>query len=79
MLSLNSASSELLNDTAVIDRVLAKIQAPGQTPAEICSKSAGVLQNFFSKMYIIILENEGFWAVKVTIFQIFRLKRAKFV
>ena len=26
--------------------------------AEICPKSAGVLQNFFPKMYIIILENE---------------------
>ena len=29
-------------------------------PAEICQKSAGVLQNFFPKMYIIILANEDF-------------------
>ena len=30
-------------------------------------------------MYIIILENEGFWAMKVTIFQIFSLRRATLV
>ena len=38
--------------------------------AKICPKLAGVLHNFFPKMYIIILENEGFWAIKVKIFQI---------
>ena len=31
-----------------------------KSPAEICPKSAGVLQNIFPKMYIILLENEGF-------------------
>ena len=33
---------------------------PAPAPAEICPNSAGVLQNIFPKMYIILLENEGF-------------------
>ena len=51
----------------------AKFKPPTRPPppasAEVCTKSARV----FPKMHIIVLENEGFWAMKVTIFQIFRL------
>ena len=45
-------------------------------PAKICRKSAGVLLNFFPKINTIILEIEGFRAIKVTIFKILRLRRA---
>ena len=38
-----------------------------------------VLTKLFPKMYIIILENDGFWAMKDTIFQIFRPQRAMLV
>ena len=54
-----------------------KIQAPG-SGRNLPKISRGFTKNFL-KIYIIILENEGFRVMKVTIFFNFRLQRAMLV
>ena len=46
----------------------AEIQAP--SPPKFAQNQPGFNIIVYPKMHIIILENEGFWAMKVAIFQI---------
>ena len=56
--AINPQTEYYMNFSTASARPWPKFKLPA--PAEIFPKSAGVLNNLFTKMYIIILENEGF-------------------